>query len=366
MNVAGSMNVRVDCESLMRALRWAHAVVPRAGRQLVLQHALLQAGAGLTVTATSRDVGLRLQVPGATVEEPGQAMLPIKEALAVVRGLSKGSMIQLTGREGSVELNAGAAQYHLPSLPAEEFPEWPEPKAEPMVLSAQAVAEAVRKTLPAASTDETRYNLNGALLHVVGSHLRLVATDGHRLAMMDWPVEEGAARVLGELRVILPREGLAQVDKLIGKATQVVARVTPESVVWETPEVALAMRPLGGEFPDYRQVIRPEVTAHLHLDRSTFAAALTRVAKLDKHVRLSISAGAVVVSGGSDAAVTEELAARFDGDGLVIGFDTRYLLDVLAGLEGEAVEIGMSDEMSPILVQEGSYLALVMPYRWGD
>jgi DNA polymerase-3 subunit beta len=266
-------------------------------------------------------------------------------------------------------------------LPAEDFPALP--KFEKVAFVDVAPAELLAQidgTAFAASTDETRYNLNGVYFEPQGPVLRMVATDGHRLALSEKPLAGDYALKRG---VILPRKGLNELKKLLGEAVEVAepgAEATSRlgfaenSAIFRRPGVVLAMRLIEGLFPDYKQVIPKQGEKILKVGRLRFLETLRRVSLLssDKShaVKLELAPGLLkVLSQNPDLGeAKEEVPVEYAGDALKIGFNARYLTDVVQALKSDDVQLELADDLSPGVLrgagpEDAGYTAVVMPMR---
>jgi len=232
----------------------------------------------------------------------------------------------------------------------------------------------IEKTMYAASMDETRYNLNGVFLEIQPNteKLRMVATDGHRLAYVDRNLGEE----IGGLRngVIIPRKGLAELKRLVDEADVEEIEIAFEgnNGVARKGNVTLFMRLIEGEFPKYQQVVPKEITHQLIISSDAFAQALRRVALLSaersRAVKLDLTEGQLSLSSNNPdlGEAREELDVDYAGEELSIAFNARYLLDSLTALHAKEVRLGFHDSLSPTRVvptDDDDALAVVMPMR---
>jgi DNA polymerase-3 subunit beta len=232
----------------------------------------------------------------------------------------------------------------------------------------------------AVSNDETRYNLNGVFFEPSADALRLVATDGHRLSLSEKPVAGGFGLKRG---VILPKKGLSELRKLLGEAAEAGTDESEgetrlgfveNSAILRRPGVVLSMRLIEGLFPDYKQVIPKTGDKAVLIGRDRFLDTLRRISILstDKAhaVKLELSKGHLrVTSQNPDLGeAKEEVPVEYDGDALKIGFNARYILDVLAVLKSKDVRLELADDLSPGVLKGGDeadqgFTAVVMPMR---
>jgi DNA polymerase-3 subunit beta len=241
-------------------------------------------------------------------------------------------------------------------------------------LGAADVKRLIDRTQFAISTEETRYYLNGIYLHAAGSAkaaiLRAVATDGHRLAQVDMPLPKGADGMPG---VIVPRKTVGEVQRLIeDNAAEVSIELSQGKIRFTLGNVVLTSKLIDGTFPDYGRVIPQGNDKELIVDKGDFAAAVDRVSTISSErgraVKLALSAGKLVLSvtNPDSGSATEELEVEYVADALDIGFNSRYLLDIAAQIEGEVAVLKLADPGSPTLVQDKenkSALYVLMPMR---
>jgi DNA polymerase-3 subunit beta len=269
---------------------------------------------------------------------------------------------------GWVQLVCGAASFRLVGLPAEEFP--------PVALDAAtgwiAVAGGrlrgmVGRTSYAMSQDESRPFLNGLYLVLKARDLRVVATDGHRLALARVEVESDA-----ELTGIVPRKAVQEMSRVLAGADEAALAVSENQFFLRTPGFVLVSKLIEGQFPSYEQVLPKAHPRRLSVEREALIAGLRRVSVVaddrTRPVRLTAEAGALRLTAQSQelGEAEESLAAEFAGDALTIGFNARYLLEALSPMDGERVVIELKDGLSPGVLKsagDDTTLCVIMPMR---
>ena len=333
------MKVTVDRDALLRILGRTQGVVDKRHSMTVLTNALLEAVDGnLHVIATDLEVSLRQTIQASTAE-PGKAATSARTLFEIVREAS-GEEITISTMENQwVEVSYGKSNFKLMGIDPGEHPGMPAvpndgAKAAPVEIGAGDLAEMIRKTIFAVSTDDTRSNLAGVYLDGAGAKkgaLRMVATDGHRLAMIDRSTS-GAAVGDG---VILPRKGLAEVGKLLAEESgNVTLTLTGSEAMIEIGDSLLSMRLVEGAYPDYRKVVPEEITRRVISDRDALLQTLRRVAILSteraRGVKLHLRDGTVQVTANNPdmGEASEELVVDYEGDDLQVGYNAKYLLDV--------------------------------------
>jgi DNA polymerase-3 subunit beta len=371
-----TMEFSVQREDLVRGLHLVQGVVERRNTLPVLANVLLEPGeGGIALSATDMEVGLRALVP-AVVRKKGAVTVNARKLYEIAREVSADEVVVKGAQPGWVELLAGRSRFRIVSLDAKDFPPLPlgadGPAGVTLKIAAGTFREMIDKTLFAVSSDETRFNLSGVFLtNADDGALRMVATDGHRLAMIDRKL--GGARI--ERGVIMSRKGLTEARKLLDGAGEedVVLTVAAKDVRLSLKNVSFFMRQVEGEFPDYRQVIPGAARAQARANRDDLLATLRRISLLaserSRGVKFHLEKGRLEISASNpdQGEASEDIEVSYSGEPLTIGFNARYLLDVLGVQpEGEVVEFGLTDEVGPGLIrgsQDPEYTYVVMPMR---
>ena len=294
----------------------------------------------------------------------------------IVRKLPEGAQVVLdaSGDRGTLTIRAGRAQFSLQTLPESDFPDLAAGEmTHRFAVAAKDLKRLIDKTQFAISTEETRYYLNSIYLHGLdgkAATLRAVATDGHRLAQVDLPAPAGAAGMPG---VIVPRKTVGEVQRLIEDAeAEITVELSQTKIRFTLAEVVLTSKLIDGTFPDYARVIPLGNDKELTVDKPDFEAAVDRVSTVSSErgraVKLSLSSGKLVLSvtNPDSGSATEEIEVEYDAERLDIGFNSRYLLDIAAQIEGEVAVLKLADPGSPTLIQDRNAkdaLYVLMPMR---
>src|SRR5882757_3262763 len=344
-----AMKVTVERAQLLKSLGHVHRVVERRNTIPILGNVLIRAeNAKLSLKATDLD-------------------LEVTETLAAETG---------TGGSTTVPaIRAGRSRFTLQTLPESDFPDLAAgDMTHSFTLAAADVKRLIDRTQFAISTEETRYYLNGIYLHAAGTAkaatLRAVATDGHRLAQVDLPLPKGAVGMPG---VIVPRKTVGEVQRLIeDNEAEVSIELSQGKIRFTIGNVVLTSKLIDGTFPDYGRVIPQNNDKELVVDKKDFEAAVDRVSTISSErgraVKLALSPGKLVLSvtNPDSGSATEELEVEYASDALDIGFNSRYLLDIAAQIEGEVAVLRLADPGSPTLVQDKENkgaLYVLMPMR---
>ncbi len=371
------MKVTVERSALLKSLGHVHRVVERRNTIPILANVLIRGDeAALSLKATDLDLEVIETLP-AEVGAGGATTVPAHMIYDIVRKLPEGAQlsIETSGDSGTLTLRAGRSRFALQTLPDTDFPDLAaSDMTHKFALAARDIKRLIDKTQFAISTEETRYYLNGIYLHMAGKAgaaiVRAVATDGHRLAQVDLPAPPEAVGMPG---VIIPRKTVGEMQRLIEDLDATVTiELSATKIRFGVGNVVLTSKLIDGTFPDYARVIPLGNDRELVVDRQEFAAAVDRVSTVSSErgraVKLSLTSGRLVLSvtNPDSGSATEEIEVQYDAEPLDIGFNSRYLLDIAAQIEGETAVLKLADPGSPTLVQDRSAmdaLYVLMPMR---
>ena len=371
------MKVTVERAELLKSLGHVHRVVERRNTIPILANVLVKADRGkLSLKATDLDLEVTDSI-AAEVSPGGSTTVPAHMFYEIVRKLPEGAQIILegSGDRAVLSLRAGRSRFTLQTLPESDFPDLAAGEmSHSFKLAAADLKRLIDKTQFAISTEETRYYLNGIYLHVAGAAksgtLRAVATDGHRLAQVELPLPQGAAGMPG---IIVPRKTVSEVQRPIEAGEGDVAiELSGGKIRFTIGNVVLTSKLIDGTFPDYARVIPVNNDKNLVVDKKDFEAAVDRVSTVSSErgraVKLSITGGRLVLSvtNPDSGSATEEIEVEYAADPLDIGFNSRYLLDIAAQIEGEVAVLKLADPGSPTLIQDQDAkgaLYVLMPMR---
>jgi len=366
------MQIQVARDPFLRALQLVQNIVEPRQTLPILSHVLIDAQAGgLRVAATDLEVTARVAVP-AEVARPGGITLAARKLVELVRELPP-EPLTLTGREGGwVELRCGRASFRLVGLPAEEYPAIEDEDAKGWIaLDGARLRAMLARTSYAMSQDESRPYLNGIYVVLRQRDLRLVATDGHRLALARSEVEADA-----ELAAIVPRKAVQEMARVLAGAEGAAIAVRDNQFYLRTPGFLLASKLVEGQFPNYEQVLPRAHPRRLTAEREPLMAALRRVSVVaddrTRPVRLTLAPGTLRVSasspelGEADETLPVDVVGELPAEGLTIGFNARYLLDALGPMDGDRVVMELKDPLSPGVLKSATdqtHLCVIMPMR---
>ncbi len=368
------MEFRIAAEELGKALHRAQGIAERKTTIPILANVLVQAGKnGVTLTAFDLDIGLVSEHPAEVLKE-GAITLSSKHLFDLVRALPESKVTVKSTGNNAVEIVCGSARFKLLGMPADEYPALPkEEKSSLVKADGKTLLEMINKTSFAISTDETRYILNGLYFEAAeGGKIRVVATDGHRLSLVERAMEGSDFKL--KKGVILPRKGLLELRRLLEEAPEAECFLGfgDTSAIFKKSGLSMIMRLIDGQFPDYQEVIPKEGDKQLKISRKRFAETLKRISLLSEEkshaIRFDLIEGVLRLSSQNPdlGEATEELAVDYSGGKVEVGFNARYLLDVLASMDGEEILFELIDEQSPGVLRpsaDKSYTAVIMPMR---
>lgn len=369
------MDLYIDRDELSRGLARVQNIVERRSTHPLLAHVLLHAReGGLRMTATDTEVAFIGDL-AANVEKGGEVAVDAASLFQVARSLPEPTVQLTLGNANRLEIRSGRATFRLPGFPAEEFPQLPAFDGQGAVTMPEStLRRLVDQTHFAVATDDVRYGLNGVHIESAdtedGPRIRFVATDGHRLASAEAAYE-------GELmltpRTLIPRKALAVMRKLLEGDDEPVELSFGEGAIrLSRPGQTFWFRLLDGEFPDYAAVVPKEHKMLVRVRRDEFSAALRRVmilvADRARAVRFAFGDGEleIEVHNVDRGEIKEQIPIEIEGDTITVGFNARFLQDVLGVLDGDVVVLEHSNPLAPCLVRnpedEGAFF-VVMPMR---
>jgi DNA polymerase III subunit beta len=363
------MDVVLDRDAFLKGLQMVHNIVEPRQTLPILANVLIETdNEAVRLTATDLEVGARVSIP-AKVARGGTITVSARKLSEIVRELPAAGLSLKVGDNAAVSLRCGGASYRLVGLGSEDFPAVvPAAPAAWLTVEAKMLREMLSQTTFAISHDESRFALNGVLFAFQPKELRLVATDGHRLAVSTRSVGEGLTGTTG----IVPRKAVVEIARILGASEDVQIAITENQFVLQMPTFVMTARLIEGQFPNYEAVVPRAHPGKLLIPRGALMAALRRVSVMaeerNKPVKFLLRPGALVLSAAShDLGEAEEtLAVQYAGEEMTIGFNSRYLLDALAPIEKDEIVFEFKDGLSPGVVksvEDEGYCCVIMPMR---
>jgi DNA polymerase-3 subunit beta len=370
------MELVVRKTDLLRELQLFQGIVERKNTIPILANVLLEAnGEEVRLLATDLEVGLRSKC-AASISKSGSLTLPAKKLYEIVKALPE-TDVRIEQDKNGVKVAADRFDSRMQTLPREDFPTLPEASGTfSATLPRDVIKQMVSKTQFAITGEDTRYFLNGALFILKSDSMSLVATDGHRLALVTVPRESGnAAPLKEEERVILPRKTLLELARLIAEGDGDIRYGRGENhLFFDIGGRLLISRMIDGQFPAFERVIPKSNDKRVEFDRDRLTSAVRRVALLSNErsraVKFQIDKGKVEIASSSPefGEAKEILPVEYTGAPVTICFNAQYVVDFLGAVETDSVGLDFKDEMSqavmsPVGADGYSYTYVIMPMR---
>ncbi len=369
------MKATIERATLLKGLSHVQSVVERRNTIPILSNVLIEATSDGTIKLMATDLDLQINEHiAASVETPGATTVSAHTLFDIARKLPEGSQVSLSAAEGRMTIMAGRAKFQLSTLPRDDFPVIAEGELPvSFELPAETLKQIIDKTRFAISTEETRYYLNGIFLHVSDDPqpvLKAAATDGHRLARVTVARPDGAE---GMPDVIVPRKCVGELRKLLDEIDGSVGiSLSSTKIRFDLGQALLTSKLIDGTFPDYSRVIPTGNDKILRIDPRSFEEGVDRVSTIatekTRAVKMALDRDKITLSVTSpeNGTAAEEVSGEYSAAPFEIGFNSRYLLDILGQVQGDSVEVHLADAAAPTLIRENdkaSALYVIMPMR---
>ena len=373
------MKIRIARDELLTGLQRVQGIVEKRNTMPILSNILLETKQdGIELVATDLEIGVRGHYK-ADVQQAGSVSLSARKLYELLKEVADGEITLTTQENNWVQIQAGRSQFKIVGMAASEFPALPTIEREGRVaIPGSGLSSLIRKTLFAVGDNDARYILNGLLISLHSSEkkvtLKLVGTDGHRLAVAESDLTQSAGTDLPkEIKAIIPRKAAQEIRRLLEEEEgEPLLGFTKNLVTFQKSGLFLTSRVMEGTYPNYQQVIPKESAKKASIERTALEGALRRVAVLSKDktnaVKVILENGSITLHTSSPdvGEATEDLPAQYRGESLTTGFNARYLLDALAVMDGDSVNLEISSPLSPcVLRSEGDpgFLCVVMPMK---
>ena len=364
------MKLTATREDFLTPLQSVIGVVERRQTMPVLANVLLAARDGkLHITGTDLEVEL-VAASAVSVQQPGDITVPGRKLLDIFRALPEKTNVTLSTEGERVSVRGGRSRFTLSSLPAAEFPLVEEINTKQTLSVPQGdFRRLIDKTHFSMAQQDVRYYLNGLLLETDGKALRAVATDGHRLALCEM---ELAGNAKTTHQVIVPRKGVLELQRILGTEGTIELAVGTNHVRAQIGDIRFTSKLIDGRFPEYARVIPANPPRPVEADREALRQALQRTAILSNEkyrgIRLTVRPDLLTLQAHNpeQEEAEDQVEVSYKGEEVEIGFNVNYLLDALSAVEGDRVEIGLTDSNSSCLVHAPGVLTtryVVMPMR---
>lgn len=364
--------IKTQRDNILVPLQSVCGIVEKRHTLPILSNVLIEkSGDQLNLLATDIEIQIRTHTGNAAGSEKTAITVGARKLQDILRSLPDSMEVSLEVTDKRMQVRAGKSRFNLQTLPAEDYPRMAQPDSEQikLQLTQKQFKRLIGLVQYAMAQQDIRYYLNGLLLVVTGNEMRMVATDGHRLAY----ASEQLAESLMRTEVILPRKTILELSRLLADNDDTLEiRLTPNLAIFRFSDIELVSKLIDGKFPDYERVIPKNHNKVITLSRTAFLQSLHRAAILTNEkfrgVRIVLAPGSmkIISSNADQEEAQEELEIPYDADALDIGFNVTYLLDVLNNITNEEVEIRLADANSSALITlpgNDHFKYVVMPMR---
>lgn len=371
------MQFSIEKEVFIKALARVQGIVEKKNTIPILANVLIEASDNqIMLTATDLEVGMKTSYP-ATTQNPGKITVSAKKLFEIIKELPEKEIFFHAKENSWIEIRCDKSLFNIVGLSADEFPFFPQIEKEQFVqLPSDCLKSMIEKTSFSMSNDESKYNLNGLYLRSLEENeqqiLRFVATDGHRLSLIQMPMECSHIDPLVK-GVILPRKGVLELRKIAEEGgDNVHFGFMDNNAIVKKEQTVVVMRLVDGEFPDYSRVIPRNNDHKAVIPRPEFLHALRRMSILSseksKGVKIDFRENRLFISSSNPefGDAHEDLEIAYADEELSIGFNARYLIDILSVMDDEKIALQLKDQLSPGLIapeNNSNYLAVIMPMR---
>jgi len=369
------MKLKTEKDAIHKALQNIQGIVDRKTTMPILSHFLLKADKDVSLVATDLDIALQGPV-NAEIVEKGSLCIPARKLFEIVREV-EGDILLESQENNWLKVTSGKSTFKLMGCPEEEYPTLPEvSRTDELTINANTLKDMIEKTVYATGESDTRYTLNGILMHFIPKkktvELRLVGTDGHRLSLIEKTID---GKVSEEKRLILPKKAANELRRLldgIREDRDVTIYLNKNHMFFIIDEIILTSRLIEGTYPNYEQVIPKDNEKKVILEKTTFLKALRRALIMSRErtnaVRFDLEPGKItLISINPDIGeAREEIAAQYKGEQISVGYNARYLIDALQAMDSESVRMELQEPLSPTLLvetEETGYKCVIMPMR---
>ena len=371
------MNFSIEKEAFLKGLARVQGIVEKKNTIPILANVLIEAQTDqILLTATDLEVGMKSSYP-AKVITPGKITVSAKKIFEIIKELPEKEITFNAKDNCWIEIRCGKSVFNIVGLSADEFPYFPQIEKEQFFhIQSSILKRMIEKTAFSMSTDESKYNLNGIYLRAMEDKgqavLRFVATDGHRLALMQTPLDCSHIEPLIK-GVIFPKKGVIELRKISDEGDgDISLGFMDNNAIIKKSQTIIVMRLVDGEFPDYNRVIPASNLLKASIPREEFLHALRRMAILSseksKGVKIDFQENLLTMSSSNPefGDAREDFEIEYREEDLSIGFNAKYLIDILSTLDSDKVDLALRDQLSPGLITptgDDDYLAVIMPMR---
>lgn len=370
------MEIRIDRSELLKSVSKVQTIIEKKSNMPVLSTVLLTAvGSIVRLCATDLELGFQETIKAEVIEE-GAITLSGRKIFEILKE-TRSENIHIKEKENNwIFISDGIARFNLASISAEEFPAFVEPEGVPMMtIDAESLSDMINKTIYAVTVEEAGFKLSGVLTEKVpvdGEVLfRMVATDGHRLSLVDKAVDKIDVLDLTE-PVMIPKKGMSELNKLAGEGGHIEIGFKEKSCVARRENALLVMRLLEPNFPDYKAVIQKSANPPLEIKKAALLEAMRKMLILSNEryraVKITLENNVMgLVSTNPDLGDGQEnIEIQYNGERIEAGFNPKYFVDTLQSMNSETVQLYFTDNAKPFVLRgeaDEGFVGLIMPMR---
>lgn len=370
------MNLKIEQRELLNLISRAQNIVEKRNTMPILVNVLLDAEDNhLKVFATNLEVSLKDEVSSIVVEN-GKVAVNAKSLFDIIKELPEGE-VELSKQDNNwLKITKDKSVFNIVGISPEEYPVFPTFSTSNFTsIDSLVLKEMIEKTIYSVSNDETRYHLNGVYfeknIEAGQTNYKMVATDGHRLSLVSREIN--SSNTGDEAGVIIPRKGLTEIRKLLDSVEgEFEMAIEGSQLIVKYESTVLMIRLIEGKYPNYKQLIPQNLSENVKVKRDSLLASLKRVSLLSnqksKGVTLNISKNKLEITSNNPELgdAKEELDIEYSGKNMKIGFNAKYILDVLSSIDEEEIDLSLKDQLSPGIMQplkDPNYTCVIMPMR---
>src|SRR3989338_6261474 len=359
------MKIKTSKENLLTGIQTVQNIVSGKSTLPILSNMLMETHSeAVKINTTDLDIGISCEIPVSVYEE-GAITIPAKKFSDIIRELPVGDITISTKKNNQIDIEGQNCHFKLIGLPKEEFPKFPEFKEKEVVQIEQGVLkEMFRLTTFAVSHEESRYILNGVLIEISKEPIRLVATDGRRLAKIEKKLPKPAKK---DITIIIPTKAIQEINRNLKDDGLLSLLTNSNQILFDVDGTLIVTRIIEGEFPNYNQVIPEPVTPKIKINTQNLLAAIRRANLLTtpdfQAVKFEVFKDKLIVSKTTPdvGESREEIPVEYGGAELIVGFNPHFFIDVLKNISGEAIELELAGPDKPGVMRLKDYLYLALP-----
>jgi len=361
------MKIKVSKDVLLPAIQIAQNVVSSKTTLPILSNMLIDAKKStLRLNTTDLDIGISCEIPVETIEE-GAITIPAKRFSDIIKEMPSGDILIHAKKNNQIDIEGDVCRFKVNGLSHEEFPKFPEFKDKEVIRVEQNLLKnMLNLTSFAVSHEESRYVLNGVLLEVSDSIMRIVATDGRRLAKIEKKITDPVKK---DVAVIIPTKAIQEVERNLKEEGEVSLIVGENQILFDIDGVLIATRIIEGEFPNYNQVIPKPIKNRITMNTQELLSSIRRANLLAtpdfQAIKFEVFSDKMVVSKTTPdvGESREEISVRYGGQEMIVGFNPNFLIDFLKNVDQEQIDMELLGSDKPAVLRLGDYLYLALPMR---